>query len=156
MKSEFGRARRHEYPLSCVILAVDRLRTLEEVHGPRVASELRQGLGRVVAEQTREHDHLGLLNEDRLMVLLPHTDGQSSCVVAERIRQSFEEIEIENGQSRVGATVSIGIASCEDRDTLFFDTLVSQAEVALDWAVRDGGSRVQLFKRDRFVDLNDR
>ena len=42
-------------------------------------------------------------------------------------------------------TVSIGITASGDQQAMFFDTLVGQAESALEWAMRGGGDRVMSF-----------
>ncbi|MBK8978151.1 MAG: GGDEF domain-containing protein [Planctomycetes bacterium] len=150
MKSEFGRARRHGYPLSCVLIRVDRIRELVATHGSELRDAVRRGLGRVVAEKTRDHDHVGLLSEDRFLLLLPHAGVGQAEVVARRVAQAFANLEIELAGQRLHPTLSLGIATNGDRDTLFFDTLVSQAELALDEAFRAGGDRVEVFRRERF------
>jgi len=41
-------------------------------------------------------------------------------------------------------TLSIGITAASEQ-TMFFDTLMSQAETALEWAMNNGGNRVTSF-----------
>lgn len=152
MKTEFSRARRYEYPLSCVLIQVDRLQQLTEVHGAEFRVEVRRQLAAIVEEKTRGHDHLGTLAEGAYLLVMPHTDAEAGQLVAERIRAAFGELEITAGGKSYSLTLSLGVAACEDRETMFFDTLVSQAEVALDWANREGGDRTIQFRRDRFIE----
>ncbi len=151
MKAEFARARRHEYPLSCVLIQVDRLQKLTEVHGAELRMIVKRELGRVVDEKTRGHDHLGAMSDGTYLLLLPHTEASNAQIVAERIRTAFSAQELEVGGTLMPLTISLGVASCEDRDTMFFDTMVSQAEVALEWAARDGGDCSVVFRREKFV-----
>ena len=152
MKTEFGRARRHGYSIACVLLQVDRVQSLVEIHGPELRDVLRTALGTLVAEKTRDYDHVGLTADDRYLLVLPHTDRAGALPVAERIARAFGEQEIRVGGHPLKITISCGVAACEDRDTLFFDTLVSQAEVALEWASNAGGNRIESFRRERFVE----
>lgn len=153
MKSEFARARRHGEPLTCVLLKVDRLTALAETHGAALKATLRQEVGRIVDAQTRGHDYLGMMNDGSYLLVLPAAEAAAGMAVAERILAAFRELEIE---SDVGAslrpTLSGGIAACGSEDeTMFFDTLVSQAELALETAAALDGDRIERFQREEFV-----
>ena len=154
MKSEFSRARRHGYPLSCVLMRVDRLPSGMEPGGAEVREVTKRSLGSLVAEKTRDHDQLGVVEDDGYLVVLPHTELANACVVADRIREGFGRLSIQVGEGAVRPTLSLGVAACEDQETLFFDTLLSQAELALEWAMDAGGDRVEVFRRDRYVGID--
>ncbi len=152
MKVEFGRARRHGYPMACVLLRVDRLERLTDRFGHELRDLLRKRLGGLVAAKTRDHDHVGLMGDASYLLVLPHTDGPAAERVAERMRRAFaDQLDLEFDGQRVATTLSLGIATCSDRDLLFFETLVSQAELALDRAQRGGGDRAETFRRELFV-----
>ncbi len=151
MKTEFARARRYGYPVSCLLMQVDRLQALTDIHGVELKEVVRRELGALVAEQTRGHDHVGLISDESYLLVLPHTDGEQANAVADRILASFRRLEVESQGGLLPLNLSMGISSCEDQETLFFDTMVSQAEVALEWAMQDGGGRAVQFRRERFV-----
>lgn len=147
MKAEFARARRYGFPLACMLLQVDRLQSLVDLHGLELRDTVQRELGELVAQKTRDADHLGLLSEDRYLLLLPHTSEEAAVLVAERIRRAFSELEIEAHGNLLALTLSVGVAACEDQETLFFDTLLSQAELALEQAAEAGGDQVVVFRR---------
>lgn len=147
MKAEFARARRYGFPLSCILLQVDRLPSLVDLHGLELRETVQRELGELVRRKTRDADHLGLLSEDRYLLLLPHTPEKAAVAVAERIRRSFSEVEIEAHGNLLALTLSAGVAACEDQETLFFDTLLSQAELALEQAAEAGGDQVVVFRK---------
>jgi diguanylate cyclase (GGDEF)-like protein len=151
MKTEFARARRYGYPLSCLLLQVDRIDNLTYMHGAALRDSLRRELGKLVQEKTRGADHLGLISEDRFLLVLPHTDEGQAQVVAERIRSAFVELEIEVGGQPLALGLSIGLAAGGDQDTLFFETMLSQAEVALEWAIEARGNQCKVFNKERFL-----
>ncbi|MEM7202144.1 MAG: GGDEF domain-containing protein [Planctomycetota bacterium] len=151
MKNEFARARRYGHPVSCLLLQVDRLQSLADMHGSELRELVREKVAQLVTEKTRGHDYLGLISEERFLLLLPHTDGVQASTVAERIRQEFAELEVTVAGGPLALTLSQGIATCDD-DTLFFDTILSRAEVALQWASEAGGGTTQVFEQDRFAE----
>ncbi|MCA8956205.1 MAG: GGDEF domain-containing protein [Planctomycetes bacterium] len=155
MKTEFARARRYGFPVACMLIHVDRLEALVDLHGGALREAVRTELGKLVQDKTRGADHLGLASEDRYLIVMPHTDGIAGLRVAERLRKAFRNLEIQIGNNVLALGLSIGVASCEDQATLFFDTLLAQAEAALDDSVRRGGNRACLFGKDRMTGADE-
>ncbi len=151
MKTEFARARRHGIPLSVAVFQVDRLRQLVDLYGAELRETLRGHVGRLIAESTRSSDFLGALADDRFVLLMPHTDEASAHRVSERMIDRFAQLEVSVRGQALSLGLSGGIASNADAETLFFDTMLSQAEIALDWAGQDGGSAARTFSRARFA-----
>ncbi|MAD34316.1 MAG: hypothetical protein CMJ88_11265 [Planctomycetes bacterium] len=145
MKNEFARARRHGIPLGVVLLQVDRLPQLVDLHGAGLRSTVKQAVAGVVRDKTRGSDLLGTTNDDRYLLVLPHTDAQQTRLVAERIYQVFSSLEVRVEERALALSVSVGITACDDRSTLFFDSLLSQAESALRYAMDAGGDQVVSF-----------
>ena len=155
MKTEFARARRYGFPVSCMLVQVDRLDALVDLHGGPLREMVRARVGNLVRENTRGADHLGLASEDRYLVVMPHTGGRQGLHVAERLRQAFKDLEFSVGHNQLGLQLSIGIASCDDHATLFFDTMLTQAEAALDHSAERGGDCCSLFRRDQITGVED-
>jgi diguanylate cyclase (GGDEF)-like protein len=145
MKNEFARARRHGVPLGCVLMQVDRLHQLVDLHGVELRNAVRQALAQLVREKTRGADLLGATNDDRYLLVLPHTDLAHTHIVADRLQQLFGGLEITVDGRELLLSLSIGITACSDQSTLFFDTFVAQAEAALDYALSHGGNQVASF-----------
>lgn len=145
MKNEFARARRHGIPLGCILLQVDRLAQLVDLHGAQLRAAVRQAIAQMVRDKTRGADLLGATNDDRYLLLLPHTNLAQTRVVAERLHQIFQTLEISVDGRELALALSVGISACGDQQTMFFDTLMAQAEAALDYAVQRGGNQVASF-----------
>lgn len=150
MKTEFARARRHDLPLAIAVFQVDRLLALVDLYGVELRDAVRDALGRLMVEGTRSSDYVGSLSDDRFVLLMPHTDAAPALSVCERLTQRFGDLAIKARGQELALVLSCGIATNADKETLFFDTLVSQAEVALEWAQRGGRAKVMLFTRERF------
>ena len=151
MKTEFARARRYGIPLACVLFGVDRLRELTDIHGTDLRGKINEQFVNMVAERTRDPDHLGLISDDRYLLVLPHTTVDAACAVAERIKREFSNLEVTSKGSVLALSMSVGVASCEDQETLFFDTMLSRAEAALGWARDSGGDAIEVFRRDPYA-----
>jgi diguanylate cyclase (GGDEF)-like protein len=145
MKNEFARARRHGVPLGCVLMQVDRLHQLVDLHGVELRNAVRTALAQLVRDKTRGADLLGVVNDDRYLLVLPHTDLAQTHVVAARLQQLFGQLEITVDGRELALSLSIGITACADQATLFFDTFVGQAEAALEYALAHGGNQVASF-----------
>lgn len=157
MKSEFGRARRLGQPLACVVIRIEGLSRVAELVGGAARDQIRDVLTDLVREKTRDYDHLGLVGDDGCLLVLPQTDAEGAKVVAERIRRGFTAVEPaaslldRAGAPQLRTNLSLGISAAHSSETLFFDTLLAQAEHARDVASAAGGDRVEVFDRDRFV-----
>lgn len=149
MKTEFARGRRYGFPLACILMQVDRLQTLADIHGADLVEVVRTELARLVAAGTRGADQLGFVSDDRYLLVLPHTAEADAVIVADRIHRNFGDLEVVVKGSSLAMSLSLGVVSCADRDTLFFDTMLSRAEAALSWATDSGGDQVEVFAKDR-------
>lgn len=145
MKTEFARSRRHGFPLGCLLLQVDRMTQLVDLYGVDLRLNLREALSRLVREKTRGADMLGIVNEDRYLLVLPHTNIEQTRVVAERLHTMFREYELVADGRLLDLTLSIGVTATGESQAMFFDTLVGQAEAALDFALQRGGNRIASF-----------
>ena len=155
MKNEFARARRYEFAVSCIVMHVNRLASLADVHGSPMREGVRRELCRLVREKTRSSDYLGTFGEDSYLIVLPHTDAERAEAVGQRILAGFGALDVRADGTRISLSLSLGVAASEDQETLFFDTLVSQAEVALQWATDRGGDQVAVFDKNRFLHDED-
>lgn len=152
MKAEFARTRRHGLSLGCLLLQVDRLPQLVDLYGADLRSTLRQTLIQIVREHTRGADLIGMLKEDRYMLVLPHTNVEQARVVADRLHGVFRKHEVAVGGRALDLTMSVGISATGQSEAMFFDTLVNQAEAALEFATERGGNRVVSFGETQLLD----
>lgn len=144
MRVEFSRAQRYRYPLSCLVVAVDRLGHLRDLYGFESKEELVGDLVRLVQRETRVCDYLGRLMDDRLMAILPHTAPEGARITAERILQGARDLGFEADGRPVQVTLSIGASHYADENTLFFDALLESAEEAARQGEEAGGDRYVL------------
>ena len=141
MRVEFGRAQRYGYPLSCLVIGIDRLDSLRDLYGYEFREQVLAAAIELLQEETRTCDYLGRLMDDRLMAILPHTTAEGAQAGARRILTAARRLSFQPQGAPIGVSLSIGISHYEDDNTLFFDSLVEAAEGALSEATRGGGDR---------------
>ncbi|MFN0204983.1 MAG: GGDEF domain-containing protein [Planctomycetota bacterium] len=134
MKVEFSRARRYRLPLSFVVFVVDRLGDLSKNFGYKARDLVLERFQILLKRETRTCDFIGRFTDDRVLLILPHTDADGAKVLVNRVRRilSIQEFEFEGKAFRV--TVSAGISQYRDGNTLFFDTVRDAAEKAAERA----------------------
>ena len=141
MRVEFGRAQRYGYPLSCLVIGIDRLEALRDLYGYDFRESVLAAVIELLQEETRTCDYLGRLMDDRLMAILPHTTAEGAQAGSRRILAAARKLSFTPQASSLGVTLSIGLSHYEDDNTLFFDSLVEAAEGALSEAMKSGGDR---------------
>jgi diguanylate cyclase (GGDEF)-like protein len=141
MRTEFGRAQRYRYPLSVLVIGVDRLGSLRDLYGYESKEAVLDEVARLLKAETRTCDFLGRMADDRLMAVAPHTDAAGAEVLANRLLAGVRGLRFENAGKQIPIRVSIGSASMVDERTLYFDQLIGAAERALEEGASAGGDR---------------
>ncbi len=146
MRVEFNRAQRYGYPIACLMLGIDRLGPLRDMHGYEAKEEIVAAVAELLRTATRGSDFLGRLADDRLLAVVPHTGAKGIRVMAERLRTGAHGLRFEGGGRTISVTVSLG-GSCQEPGeggTPFFDALLGSAEDALFEAQAAGGDKIVL------------
>lgn len=138
LEREFSRARRYSTSLAVMILDIDHFKHINDSHGhhagdlvlTRVASHL-QGM-------MRQHDILSRIGGEEFAIILPETDAEGACVLANRLCESVRELAMlsEEGE-RLPITVSIGVSALQP-STADSQTMLKLADKAL-YLSKDAG-----------------
>lgn len=144
MRIEFERAQRYHYPLACFLIAVDRLDRLNDLYGMETRDTILTSLAELVRTETRASDLLGVMVDDRLLVLVPHTARAGADALARRLLDGAKRLKFESDGRTVRVTLSVGGShnqSAKPTQRLFYETLLAVAESGLDVALQAGGDR---------------
>lgn len=141
MRVEYARAQRYRYPLTCMMVAVDRLAHLRDLYGYDSKETILDEVVRLLQAETRSSDYLGRLVDDRLLAVVPHTGAEGAKAMARRLIEGVRGLQFDSGGRSLQVTISIGASQTTGDDTLFFDTLLAAAENALGQAAQAGGDR---------------
>lgn len=141
-EAELLRAQRYGHPLSMLMIDVDRFKRINDTHGHQVGDLVLQKLGHVLREALRTIDIVGRIGGEEFAALLPETDPEQACMLAERLRETIAATDVtrETGLP-LHFTVSIGIANM-NRHQANLDTLLNLADKALYEAKQGGRNKV--------------
>lgn len=137
MRTEFERAKRYGYPLTCMLLEIDGLGAYRDRAGFDAKEALLDDLILLLRKVTRTCDYIGRALDDRFLMVLPHTERDGAAVLAKRLQELSGELGGEGFEARL----SIGTSHFADGVPVFFDVLLESAQAALTEAA--GGGFVQ-------------
>ncbi|MGB5438118.1 MAG: GGDEF domain-containing protein [Gammaproteobacteria bacterium] len=144
---EIVRAARHRQPFTIVMIDVDDLKSVNDLHGHQAGSRLLKIIAGSILDSIRTSDVLARYGGDEFIILMTQTSTEHASIIAERIRAAIHNTSFELHGSRVVTTVSIGIASFPD-NVGTADAVFEKADVALYKSKQDGRDRVTFYERE--------
>ena len=108
LEKEAERAHRSKEPFSIISLDLDHLKTINDTHGHAVGDIAIKTIAQVLKRNARTIDTPARLGGEEFCVLLPSVDTEKAKVVAERIRESIANQQVDV----IGhVTASLGLAT---------------------------------------------
>ncbi len=140
LEEEVARANRYGGPLTCLMLDIDRFKSVNDRYGHQEGDAVLRMVANVLRQATRISDVVGRYGGEEFTILAPETDLAAGAVLAERIRSSVAAQEVLLDGEKVRVTISIGLAQHVRRDT--GADLIAAADGALYAAKAAGRDRV--------------
>jgi diguanylate cyclase (GGDEF)-like protein len=141
---EVTRALRTNTPLSLLLVDVDHFKRVNDSHGHLIGDDVLRALATELRQQVRDSDVVGRFGGEEFTVLLPHTDGEGACRIAERLRSSAGVLSVSAAGAQISVTVSIGVAELGQHGQDLFE-LLAAADLALYRAKDAGRNQVRLY-----------
>ncbi len=142
---EFSRASREEYPLSIIMIDMDKLKYLNDTHGHHIGDLALQTLADCLRSLTRIEDIVCRLGGDEFIIVMNRTEGADAFRRVETWRQYLIDHPIlADGITTFPVQLSAGIA-CFPMHGKNADEVIRNADAAL-YQAKDGGrNRAVLF-----------
>jgi diguanylate cyclase (GGDEF)-like protein len=138
---EVQKARRHQRPLSLLVIGADQLPAIEAAYGPDGGKTMLKAITSSFCDATRVSDLIARVDDEQFAILLPETDAQGAELLAERLRKRIGDLKVSIDDKPVPCTISIGVAAAEKDATLLWSTF-KRADEALYEAKMRGRNRV--------------
>lgn len=145
---ELAEARRRGYPVSVIVLDIDRFKQVNDTLGHQGGDMVIRCFSRTCMEQLRGNDVCGRLGGDEFAILLPQTGSKVAVDVAARLLQAIRQAPCMTslGGERLIVTTSIGVAEYLPLSgDITIDELLDRADQALYRAKEGGRNRVELW-----------
>lgn len=140
LEREICLARRHQQPLSLLVIDIDKFKRINDEHGHSAGDEVLKTLVALLKTVHRSTDTCFRFGGEEFVVILNRTDGKGAEIIAERLRHAVEISPVSYQEHSLNITVSIGIASYCETDTQ--DSLFNRADKALYAIKQIGGNQV--------------
>ncbi|HEX8940706.1 MAG TPA: GGDEF domain-containing protein [Candidatus Limnocylindrales bacterium] len=138
---EIQRSARFRRGFCLLMMDLDGLKAINDRYGHFHGDRVLRGVAGVIRTSLRQVDTAARYGGDEFVVLLPETDPSGAYVVAEKIRQSVSDLLVEAGESRIRASLSIGVVAYPE-DGRTADELMITADEAMYGSKRLGKNRV--------------
>jgi diguanylate cyclase (GGDEF)-like protein len=143
LDTEVERSRRFGTNVGLMMLDIDDFKRINDTYGHQQGDLVLIEVGRVLRNLSRDIDEPARYGGEEMAVVLPQTDVGGAELLAERMRDAIESLQIErlDGEGPLRVTASFGVASLPHsaRDK---DSLIAEADAALYRAKRTGKNRV--------------
>ena len=146
--NEWLRLYRTQKHLSLLMIDVDFFKVYNDTYGHQLGDECLVQIAQALFHSClRTYDLVARYGGEEFAVLLPHTDLQGAIVVAQRIQENIENLNIphENSSITSHVTVSIGISSLIPLMNESPQILVHQADKALYLSKDKGRNQYQTY-----------
>lgn len=147
MEVEWGNARRHNQPLSLIMLDIDYFKQYNDHYGHIQGDDCLKRVGQTLSSAaTRSRDFFARFGGEEFVLVLPETDAKSAKMVAERCRNLIFKEQIPHEKSRVSQilTISLGVGtitpSHQDNPVRF----IEEVDKRLYQAKQQGRNRIVL------------
>ncbi|MBI4296962.1 MAG: diguanylate cyclase [Chloroflexi bacterium] len=141
---ELSRVKRHQIPMSLLILDVDHLKEVNDRLGHAAGDTLLRDVGKLIKEALRVSDIVGRWGGDEFLALLPEAGKADALAVAKRVRFRVEQYRLRVGSETRAVEVSMGIAS-HPVDGEEAEDLFGKADAAMYLAKKRGGSHISVY-----------
>ena len=140
LERDIRSSKRSGQPLSLLVLDVDHFKSVNDNYGHAYGDEALKAVVDCVTATLRNVDGLYRLGGEEFVVLLNNTDADACNLVAERIRQSIEQLQFQIDGQPLPMTASLGHATLRPTDDA--RSLLDRADQRMYAAKRNGRNRV--------------
>ena len=137
MSQRFGRH------FSVIMMDSDSLKSMNDAHGHDAGDALLKSMATIAQLELRKVDLLARYGGDEFVLLLPDTNAEGACLIAERIRARIAASPLMIHGAPVTTTVSMGVATFPDHGK-DYDHVLEAADNALYVSKAQGKNRVTL------------
>jgi diguanylate cyclase (GGDEF)-like protein len=146
MEEEVRRGRRYTYPVSLLLIDIDRFTPMMDKLGREILDNVLRQVAGLLVEAIRDTDTAARIEADDFGILLVHSDRENAIPIAERIRQEISQTTFGTPGQPLRLTVSVGVAGVP-HDASDAQRLKEAAFGAIAEARAGGGNRVATFPR---------
>jgi polar amino acid transport system substrate-binding protein len=142
LHDEQARARRTRARVSVLLIDADQFKKINDTFGHATGDNVLIEIAQRIKDISREVDIECRFGGEEFAIALPETDTEGARHYAERLRLNIADIQLSREQVSIPVTVSIGVATMQDDETI--EALLHRADAAMYTAKKNGRNRVEV------------
>ncbi|NOY12363.1 MAG: diguanylate cyclase [Deltaproteobacteria bacterium] len=143
LEVELNRCFRGTNPIALIMADIDHFKRVNDQFGHQVGDEVLIKVADLLQEQLRTYDLAARYGGEEFCLVLPETDLEAACEVAERVRQRAEQMTFAAPMEDFTLTMSFGIAAYDGTSEGSIDEIIGVADDALYEAKNAGRNQVK-------------
>lgn len=145
MARQFALMHRYQSAFSVALFDIDHFERVNDERGRQYGDQVLCRVAQWLSRYVRDTDIVARSGGEEFAVIMPETDLEGACVLAERVRASLSE--------ELSITVSGGVSAAMDGDAT--ESLMARADAALCAAKAAGRNRVFCHDGERIEAVDD-
>jgi diguanylate cyclase (GGDEF)-like protein len=117
-KAAWQNYKRHNHTFSLLIVDIDFFKRINDEYGHHVGDTVLVKIARILEDSLRESDVIARWGGEEFLILLPSLKVQEAFWVAEKLRKTVADYEIDAPPYSVSATITCGVADIRDYDSV--------------------------------------
>jgi two-component system cell cycle response regulator len=146
LEDELALGRRTGSPISLIMIDADNFKTINDTCGHQAGDKVLVAIASRLQKQVRPYDRIGRYGGDEILIVLPNCSLADAAGIAERLRLECVRKPALFNRQPLGFTLSLGVASSENRARPTADRIIQTCDLALYQAKRLGRNRVVRFE----------
>lgn len=152
LEFEMKRARRYKRQVGVVMMDMDKFKSVNDSNDHLFGSFVLKHVGAIIKSNVRDTDIAARYGGDEFIMILTETNIEGATIFSERLRESIEAFNFDNGEFAMRLTCSIGLALSDPHDMdLSGRQLVKWADKALYESKRSGRNRVTIYNLEELA-----
>jgi two-component system cell cycle response regulator len=143
LEAEFDRSNRVASPFALLMVDLDHFKQVNDSYGHQLGDKVLQSTAWEIQSMLRQYDSAARFGGEEFALLLPETNLEGARMVAERLRQSINNIDFTGPLAELKISASIGVAAIPHEKINTISDLIRLADDALYAAKRNGRNRVE-------------
>ncbi len=138
---EFFRSQRYYSCFSIIMLDVDSFKAINDTYGHEMGDIVLRQIVHTLSKNIRPFDQVGRLGGEEFLIILTETSLEMALNIAERLRQAVAGLIIQQEDTLLKVTVSMGVDCYQDYDQSL-EQIIQRADQALLVAKRNGRNQI--------------
>lgn len=145
---EIKRATRYSRPISIIMMDLDNFKKINDTYGHQIGDEVLKEAAQVILTTCRKIDIPARYGGEEFIVVLPETTKENARILAERLRQRIERIQVKlKNNETLSPTVSVGLSAFPEHATEQ-NKIIECADMALYFAKHNGKNCIGEFSAE--------